>query len=66
MCREKNVLFIADEVQTGIARTGKRLACDYEDFQPDILILGKALSGGTYPVSAVLCRDEIMLTIKTG
>lgn len=66
MCREKNVLFIADEVQTGIARTGKRLACDYEDFQPDILILGKALSGGTYPVSAVFCRDEIMLTIKPG
>lgn len=66
MCREKNVLFIADEVQTGIGRTGKRLACDYEDFQPDILILGKALSGGTYPVSAVLCRDEIMLTIKPG
>eukprot|EP01136_Pigoraptor_vietnamica_P008084 Opistho-1_new@42997 len=60
MCRAKNVLFIADEVQTGIARTGKRLACDYEDFQPDILILGKALSGGTYPVSAVFCRDEIM------
>ncbi|MEA5426173.1 ornithine--oxo-acid transaminase [Arcicella lustrica] len=66
MCRAKNVLFIADEVQTGIARTGKRLACDYEDFQPDILILGKALSGGTYPVSAVFCRDEIMLTIKPG
>jgi ornithine--oxo-acid transaminase len=59
-------LFIADEVQTGIARTGKRLACDHEGFQPDILILGKALSGGTYPVSAVLCRDEIMLTIKPG
>eukprot|EP00388_Colpodella_angusta_P007204 GDKJ01020564.1.p1 GENE.GDKJ01020564.1~~GDKJ01020564.1.p1 ORF type:complete len:416 (-),score=48.73 GDKJ01020564.1:222-1469(-) len=66
MCRAKNVLFIADEVQTGIARTGKHLACDYEDFQPDILILGKALSGGTYPVSAVFCRDEIMLTIKPG
>jgi ornithine--oxo-acid transaminase len=66
MCREKNVLFIADEVQTGIARTGKRLACDHEGFQPDILILGKALSGGTYPVSAVFCRDEIMLTIKPG
>ncbi len=66
MCREKNVLFIADEVQTGIARTGKRLACDHEGFLPDILILGKALSGGTYPVSAVLCRDEIMLTIKPG
>jgi ornithine--oxo-acid transaminase len=66
MCRENNVLFIADEVQTGIARTGKRLACDHEGFQPDILILGKALSGGTYPVSAVFCRDEIMLTIKPG
>lgn len=66
MCRAKNVLFIADEVQTGIGRTGKRLACDYEDFQPDLLILGKALSGGTYPVSAVFCRDEIMLTIKPG
>ncbi len=66
MCREKNVLFIADEVQTGIARTGKRLACDHEYFQPDILILGKALSGGMYPVSAVFCRDEIMLTIKPG
>ncbi|MFC0185826.1 ornithine--oxo-acid transaminase [Pseudarcicella hirudinis] len=66
MCKAKNVLFIADEVQTGIARTGKRLACDHEGFQPDILILGKALSGGTYPVSAVLCRDEIMLTIKPG
>ncbi|MES2734127.1 MAG: ornithine--oxo-acid transaminase [Bacteroidota bacterium] len=66
LCREKNVLFIADEVQTGIARTGKLLACDHEDFQPDILILGKALSGGVYPVSAVLARNEIMLTIKPG
>lgn len=66
MCREKNVLFIADEVQTGIARTGKRLCCDYEGFKPDILILGKALSGGVLPVSAVLARDEIMLTIKPG
>jgi len=66
LCREKNVLFIADEVQTGIARTGKLLACDDEGFQPDILILGKALSGGVYPVSAVLARDEIMLTIKPG
>ena len=66
MCRQKNVLFIADEVQTGIARTGKRLCCDHEDFKPDILILGKALSGGTYPVSAVFCRDEIMMTIKPG
>jgi ornithine--oxo-acid transaminase len=66
MCRAKNVLLIADEVQTGIGRTGKLLACDYEDFKPDILILGKALSGGTMPVSAVFCRDEIMLTIKPG
>lgn len=66
LCHEKNVLFIADEVQTGIARTGKLLACDYEDFKPDILILGKALSGGVLPVSAVLACDEIMLTIKPG
>lgn len=66
MCQEKNVLFIADEVQTGIARTGKLLACDHEGFQPDILILGKALSGGVLPVSAVLARDEIMLSIKPG
>jgi ornithine--oxo-acid transaminase len=64
MCKEKNVLFIADEVQTGIARTGKLLACDYENVKPDILILGKALSGGTMPVSAVLANDEIMLCIK--
>ncbi|NQU33733.1 MAG: ornithine--oxo-acid transaminase [Bacteroidetes bacterium] len=66
MCHENNVLFIADEVQTGIARTGKMLACDHEGVHPDILILGKALSGGTYPVSAVLADDEIMLTIKPG
>lgn len=66
MCKAKNVLFIADEVQTGIARTGKMLACDYEDFQPDILILGKALSGGVFPVSAIFARDEIMLSIKPG
>ena len=66
MCKEKNVLFIADEVQTGIARTGKMLACDHENVHPDILILGKALSGGSYPVSAVLANDEIMLTIKPG
>jgi len=66
MCHEKNVLFIADEVQTGIARTGKLLACDHEGVHPDILILGKALSGGVYPVSAVLANDEIMLTIKPG
>ena len=64
MCKEKNVLFIADEVQTGIARTGKLLACDHENVRPDILILGKALSGGVYPVSAVLADDEIMLCIK--
>ncbi len=66
MCKEKNVLFIADEVQTGLARTGKLLACDHEGVRPDILILGKALSGGVYPVSAVLADDEIMLTIKPG
>ena len=66
MCKDANVLFIADEIQTGLARTGKMLACDYENVQPDILILGKALSGGTLPVSAVLCNDEIMLNIKPG
>lgn len=66
MCKAANVLFIADEIQTGLARTGKMLACDYESVKPDILILGKALSGGTLPVSAVLCNDEIMLTIKPG
>jgi len=66
MCQKKNVLFIADEVQTGIARTGKLLACDHEAVRPDILILGKALSGGVYPVSAVLADDDIMLTIKPG
>lgn len=66
LCKEKNVLFIADEIQTGLARTGKMLACDYENVRPDILILGKALSGGTLPVSAVLADDEIMLTIKPG
>ena len=60
LCRENNVLFIADEVQTGIGRTGKLLACEYEDVKPDILILGKALSGGVYPVSAVLSSREIM------
>jgi ornithine--oxo-acid transaminase len=65
-CREANVLFIADEIQTGLARTGKMLACDHEDVRPDILILGKALSGGLLPVSAVLADDEIMLTIKPG
>jgi ornithine--oxo-acid transaminase len=66
MCKSKNVLFIADEVQTGVARTGKLLACDHEEVRPDILILGKALSGGVYPVSAVLADDEIMLCIKPG
>jgi ornithine--oxo-acid transaminase len=66
LCKQKNVLFIADEVQTGIARTGKMLACDHEDVRPDILILGKALSGGAYPVSVVLADDDIMLCIKPG
>jgi len=66
MCKAANVLFIADEIQTGLARTGKMLACDHEDVKPDILILGKALSGGTLPVSAVLCNDEIMLNLKPG
>ena len=66
LCNKYNVLFIADEVQTGIARTGKMLACDYEHARPDILILGKALSGGVFPVSAVLADDEIMLCIKPG
>lgn len=65
-CTRAHVLMIADEVQTGIARTGKRLACDHENVKPDILILGKALSGGVFPVSAVLADDEIMLTIKPG
>jgi ornithine--oxo-acid transaminase len=66
LCKAKNVLFIADEVQTGIGRTGKLLACDHEGVRPDILILGKALSGGLYPVSAVLADNEIMLVIKPG
>jgi len=66
LCKSKNVLFIADEVQTGIGRTGKLLACDHEGVRPDILILGKALSGGVFPVSAVLADNEIMLTIKPG
>jgi ornithine--oxo-acid transaminase len=66
LCKKHNVLFIADEVQTGLARTGKLLACDHEGVRPDILILGKALSGGVMPVSAVLCDNEIMLTIKPG
>ncbi|WP_233145456.1 ornithine--oxo-acid transaminase [Labilibacter marinus] len=66
LCKANNVLFIADEVQTGIARTGKMLACDYEDVRPDVLILGKAVSGGVFPVSAVLADDDIMLCIKPG
>lgn len=66
LCKKYNVLFIADEVQTGIARTGKLIACHHEDVQPDILILGKALSGGMYPVSAVLANNEIMNVIKPG
>ncbi len=66
LCKKNNVLFIADEVQTGLARTGKMLACDHEGVRPDILILGKALSGGVYPVSAVLADDDIMLCIKPG
>lgn len=65
-CTDANVLFIADEIQTGLARTGKMLACDHDNVRPDILILGKALSGGMLPVSAVLADDEIMLTIKPG
>lgn len=66
LCKKYNVLFIADEVQTGIARTGKLIACYHEEVQPDILILGKALSGGMYPVSAVLANDTIMNVIKPG
>lgn len=66
LCKKHNVLFIADEIQTGLGRTGKMLACDHEEVHPDILILGKALSGGVMPVSAVLANDEIMMTIKPG
>ncbi|HRS18135.1 MAG TPA: ornithine--oxo-acid transaminase [Bacteroidales bacterium] len=66
LCKKHNVLFIADEVQTGLARTGKMLACDHEGVRPDILILGKALSGGVFPVSCALADDEIMLCIKPG
>jgi ornithine--oxo-acid transaminase len=65
-CEDAQVLFIADEIQTGLARTGKMLACDHEDVHPDILVLGKALSGGMLPVAAVLANDEIMLTIRPG
>ena len=66
LCTKNNVLWIADEVQTGLGRTGKRLAVDHENVKPDILVLGKALSGGVLPVSAALANDEVMLTIKPG
>lgn len=66
LCKENNVLFVADEVQTGIARTGRLLACDHEEVKPDVLILGKAISGGVFPVSAVLADDDVMLCIKPG
>lgn len=66
LCNKYRVLMIADEIQTGLARTGKMLACDHEDVRPDILILGKALSGGTMPISAILADNEIMLTIQPG
>src|SRR5690606_24836316 len=66
LCKKYNVLFMADEIQTGLARTGKMLACDHEEVRPDVLILGKALSGGTMPISAVLADDEIMMTIGPG
>src|SRR5690606_8550685 len=66
LCQRANVLFIGDEIQTGLARTGRMLACDHEDVRPDILILGKALSGGTMPISAVLADGEVMLCIKPG
>jgi ornithine--oxo-acid transaminase len=66
LCKAQNVLFMADEVQTGIGRTGKMLACDHEGVRPDVLILGKAMSGGVYPVSAVLADDDIMLVIRPG
>jgi ornithine--oxo-acid transaminase len=66
LCTAANVLFMADEIQTGIARTGKMLCCDYENVRPDVLILGKALAGGVLPASAVLCDDEIMCCIKPG
>jgi len=66
ICKKYNVLLICDEVQSGLGRTGKMLCCDHDGILPDILVLGKALSGGTYPVSMVLTRDEVMLTIKPG
>jgi ornithine--oxo-acid transaminase len=66
LCKKSRALFIADEVQTGLGRTGKMLACDYEQVKPDLLILGKALSGGILPVSAVLGSSEVILTIRPG
>lgn len=66
LCKKNNILFVADEVQTGIARTGKMLCCDHENIHPDVIIIGKALSGGVLPISAVLADDDIMLTIKPG
>lgn len=66
ICTRRNILMIADEVQTGLGRTGKRLCCDHESVRPDIISLGKALSGGVYPVSAMLCDDGIMLNVKPG
>lgn len=66
LCTKNNVLWIADEVQTGLGRTGKRLAVDHENVKPDILVLGKALSGGVLPVAAALANDEVMLSIKPG
>lgn len=66
LCKQHNVLFVADEIQSGLCRSGKMLATDYDNVKPDVLVLGKALSGGMYPVSAVLTRDEVMLTIKPG
>jgi len=66
LCKDAGVLFIADEVQTGIARTGKLLACDHENVKPDVLILGKAISGGVFPVSAVLANNDIMMCIRPG
>lgn len=66
LCTKYNVLWIADEIQTGLGRTGKRLAVDYEDVKPDILVLGKALGGGVYPVSAALADDSVMLVMEPG
>jgi len=66
LCQEYNILLIADEVQTGLGRTGYNLAVDHDECKPDIVVLGKALSGGVLPVSAVLASDEVMLTLKPG